>query len=476
MSLVPPIDPDGQMPVVDCEMLQSRRSKNASSQIYRLPRDILIEILRIVQRSPNPGDPSPHLHNYNYRWSRIMRVSHYFRQVAVDTPMLWSTIDFGRDPKAWRELCIQRSGHSDLQIVAYVGSALRFMSRIHTAVLSVRANNTDRLDVPAPILRNLKLLAPSGADNRFALQITRSFLGGTNTSLTRLIIGGSGVAFQEGCSLPALQHFELRDNRGAIAERRLDPLIQMLECAEGLQTVRIEGLRLSGVIPALTSDQILPTTRRASLASLQVLAIKSGPAETSALVRSLSLPMTTLAIVIPPTPANRSMGIGQNHDIIVQAWLAFSRERINAATLRQGTVVLEELLVDEDRWCAVQFGFDTRRSRQVDTWCAQSQLSFACFPRDSSTIFPLIETLRLDSLVQLPQHDLQPRLRFMTNIQNVVLAGRYGYYEYTSPLRKWIVGRNGHIKRLELRGCDQRMEAFAQKLKEESIVSEVVIM
>jgi hypothetical protein len=107
------------------------------SVMLRLPLEILVHIIKLVQRSPDsgPGLWSSDRPNYPFplggalgediydpKWYNIMLVCSYLRIVAVRSPALWSYIDT-RWPRTFINLCVSRTLPHPLQVLAHVSSS-----------------------------------------------------------------------------------------------------------------------------------------------------------------------------------------------------------------------------------------------------------------------------------------------------------------------------------------------------------------
>jgi hypothetical protein len=107
------------------------------SVMLRLPLEILVHIIKLVQRSPDsgPGLWSSDRPNYPFplggalgediydpKWYSIMLVCSYLRIVAVRSPALWSFIDT-RWPRAFIDLCVSRTLPHSLQVLVHVSGS-----------------------------------------------------------------------------------------------------------------------------------------------------------------------------------------------------------------------------------------------------------------------------------------------------------------------------------------------------------------
>ncbi|TCD68967.1 hypothetical protein EIP91_009357 [Steccherinum ochraceum] len=95
--------------------------RNSLAPINRFPPEILAEVFRYCK---DPLDSNIRLSKrpLSFRWIGITHVCHYWREVALDTSDLWSTIDLNNMADELRE---------------------EFLARSKSAHLSIRANKTD---------------------------------------------------------------------------------------------------------------------------------------------------------------------------------------------------------------------------------------------------------------------------------------------------------------------------------------------
>ncbi|KAJ6470841.1 hypothetical protein C8R45DRAFT_1014774 [Mycena sanguinolenta] len=126
-----------------------------------LPNDVLIEILRLVARSPM-RETTPHPFPIV-----ASRVNHHFRAVALTCPELWSTIRLSHHSRSWRwaPTFLSQSGSYPLDISIS-------LERYRPGYRSTYARNA-----PIPLRRALAILGPQIARWRtFSLRCWKSQL------------------------------------------------------------------------------------------------------------------------------------------------------------------------------------------------------------------------------------------------------------------------------------------------------------
>jgi hypothetical protein len=107
---------------IDGELISLKTKRNAVSPLYRMPAEVLIYIMKLVQLSNCASNgwfsrlDLPHRDWKRivpeHEWTRILAVSSHIRAVAVAAPELW--------PIKWREVYIQRRGHYPLRIAYHI--------------------------------------------------------------------------------------------------------------------------------------------------------------------------------------------------------------------------------------------------------------------------------------------------------------------------------------------------------------------
>jgi hypothetical protein len=114
---------------IDRELIPLKSKRNAVSPLYRMPAEILIYIIKLVQLNKCASNgwfsklDSPHRDWKRivpeHEWTRILAVSSHIRAVAVAAPELWAYF-CSSWPLKWREVYIQRSRNSSLRIAYHV--------------------------------------------------------------------------------------------------------------------------------------------------------------------------------------------------------------------------------------------------------------------------------------------------------------------------------------------------------------------
>jgi hypothetical protein len=184
------------------------------SALDRLPDEILVPIVRLVQRRSPPEVDTP-----RNTWSRMMLVSNRMRTLIVETPSLWCCINNSWHPR-WVELCVERSANYPLEVIlgmiSVEASALAraILTRSCDAVIYT-ARNFALVEImlkrPGLQLRSLHSVDARGLFGA-ALAATWSLdarlFGGYSASLVHLKVESAFIKCLSG--LPCLRHISFR--------------------------------------------------------------------------------------------------------------------------------------------------------------------------------------------------------------------------------------------------------------------------
>jgi hypothetical protein len=272
----------------DPEALERLYHRNAVQPICRLPPEIFVIIFLYTQHENNAYFTVEFFSSYKPRWLRVMLGCRYFRDVAVHAPVLWSAYHC-LSPKAYRELCLQRSADSILRICIGEGTIAEIAPhahRVHAAALSYEALEI-ALDIPMPQLQWLEVTA-LGA-HQFIL--SSSSFGRTAARLTHLhLFGRSIVLCEHPPRLPELRQLKLDSFRTWRNPRRM---VALLASAPSLEVLSVAHLLVdfSSLIMALPITIPEPVT----LPRLKTLQIVQSDFETAFLLRLIPMPSFALS-------------------------------------------------------------------------------------------------------------------------------------------------------------------------------------
>ncbi|KAI0059580.1 hypothetical protein BV25DRAFT_1054039 [Artomyces pyxidatus] len=265
-----PDDMDKDIEQLENVLRALKKHRNTLSPISRLPPEILS---RIFSHLAAPSLNTP------WMWQTVSHVCRRWREVAVFSPLLWTSIDFRS--AAWTMEFLQRSQYAPLAVhtgdllhrdINSVQWALHEMPRIRELSLSGNTDTLERLEdhllEESPLLETLSLSATShgrGFDDCYI--VPDGLLAGYAPRLRKLSLSMCRVS----PTLPILAglthfHASVPDPRGCFPVSDLLALLSMMPL--------LETLILEHAVPALEttgctgSEEPVVTLNR--LASLQL--------------------------------------------------------------------------------------------------------------------------------------------------------------------------------------------------------------
>jgi hypothetical protein len=109
--------PEDKITILEANLMQLKRRRNALVPIFRLPRKLFAEVFSLLRGGPELRHQDFWIVSPGKGWSRAVLVCRVFRAIAIDTPMLWNIIDAGKCSLEWRELCVSRSASTPLALI-----------------------------------------------------------------------------------------------------------------------------------------------------------------------------------------------------------------------------------------------------------------------------------------------------------------------------------------------------------------------
>jgi hypothetical protein len=118
---------DARILVLETELTELRTRRNTFAPLCQLPVELIVRILKTVQRPANSPDANILQLNWepsNLQWCRFTAVCRYIRTVALEETELWSFIDLqdysdkSVSAGLWLDVCIKRAGIHDLVVRA----------------------------------------------------------------------------------------------------------------------------------------------------------------------------------------------------------------------------------------------------------------------------------------------------------------------------------------------------------------------
>jgi hypothetical protein len=209
---------------------------NSSVHFYRVPQEILVSILKLVQgRRPVEGAPDVvQCHPYwspitaydkqLLSWRHVMLTCTLARDVAVQSPELWTLISVCW-PERWLRLCIERAKDSPFHLIAQVHNltsarlTTELLSKSRDAVVVFKDNETlDRAEwhkicsqvlTAQATLRSLEFNSQAFGINYSCglMTISAQMFGGTRSLISRLDI--AEMRLVDTPAFPYLEHLRL---------------------------------------------------------------------------------------------------------------------------------------------------------------------------------------------------------------------------------------------------------------------------
>jgi hypothetical protein len=97
---------------------------NSDTALYRFPYDIVEKLLLLVQAQHARDDPARYKDTswirVSLEWPRLMLVCRLFRESALASAKLWSTIRTDQCNPDWIKLCLERAGNHPLEIYGFI--------------------------------------------------------------------------------------------------------------------------------------------------------------------------------------------------------------------------------------------------------------------------------------------------------------------------------------------------------------------
>jgi hypothetical protein len=214
------------------EIRQLRTKRNLISPLLRLPAEILVHIMILLQGvvgQPNSFLSTFSWHTFDSNWVNITQACSRTRQVALETQNLWVMFDLTqnrRRSKSWLELTWQRAGNAGLTIAVnrdiqeplsmpYVARAKSL--RVFPTTESKDGMLARALNKPIPLIENLDLLYGN-------LLVRKTFLGGTSHTLRSLFLISARIE-----SAPGLPNLRVMQLHRVFADPGLNTLYKFLE-------------------------------------------------------------------------------------------------------------------------------------------------------------------------------------------------------------------------------------------------------
>jgi hypothetical protein len=428
-----------------------KRQRNALVPICSVPPEVLAAILRFLRR-PRKRFGGPILTiKLDEPWAYAMLISTRFREVAVATPALWSTISLaGR--KEWVELCLRRAQNHPLSLLSVDSSRCELVSRSRLA--EVTSGDPAAFTAAAPHLKILSFLAHGQLR-----EIGPLFLGGTMGSMIRLTLQ-MVTLLRELPDMARLRRLELSH----VMIRDPAAFAQILRGIPNVQDILLCCL----IIPEETlSPAGAPPV---PLPHLRVLYIEDIIETARLYMQSIPTPSDALGLML--TSWRYPEVLRSECESVYHHWDAF---------IKSHDLSLERTLLfsgrDDDESLHLTFNRPTKRSRfgaRSPSFFSAKLASHVMIEHGLLELVPALHILR----DHMPSGEFDTRaadviscLGHMPNVQLLVLEEFDDVdYEVTAKLEIWIRSNPGRITRIQLLDCYEGMEAFVKRMRDMELI------
>jgi hypothetical protein len=315
---------DARILVLETELTELRARRNTFAPLCQLPVELIIRILKFVQRpadSPDANIFQLSWEPFNPHWCRFTAICHYVRTVALQETELWSFIDLqDYSPKSvsadlWIDLCTERAGVHALVIRAVTANTkINLNARAAKYWLSARAIDVRPRDTAMkPLDKALKLPAPllQVLSYRGSLRIDSTLLGNGRDSLQSLSVSIGQVV---GSQFHALRKLVIESTN---LFRSWDPLWDFLRANSQLEVLDLSNIWIQEVNshedPYLAELRASQMTR-IDMPFLQVVRGCNIPKSTLRLLQALPEPSKELSIDIRDDGHATTWYIDSNND------------------------------------------------------------------------------------------------------------------------------------------------------------------
>jgi hypothetical protein len=394
-----------------------------------------------------------------------------FRTVAIQTPTLWSVLDFTRGCHEWRELCLNRSASMSIGLRIDSLEAATFLKRAWKA--NVQENAVIAQVLNEGVSSRLRVLAIElTAGNQPELHITQCFLGVAQHSLTHLSMDGLQIRLVDPPSLTSLRRLVLIDIRVGV---NLKNLFSLLQGAPRIEDLWLQDLYPEGLTDATT---ITPISQRVSLPKLKTLVIKDTLVEASAAVRLVPLPSSSLTITVYNDDEEDDAGnVVANHVIIYDFYISFLKTLPEVQEPSRGTLIVG-FDADTDRILFGRLLTDLAQAAGMylagdsDTVCLYVVHNVIAFDL-SLPLFAHVDTLHItcvdgQSLPASWNGHLFPKVDTLV----ICKLEEEGLLE----TKNWITGWEGQIKDIQFISCHTVVEQMGQDLQRERLAANIIWM
>jgi hypothetical protein len=239
---------DAQISSLEIQLAQLKRRRNRLIPICRLPFELLIHILKLIQRPIDAFRVDYMTYSwepFHNSWRNLVTICASIREKVMDSVDIWAAVDVHSADIKWLEYCKQRAGDVPLTIRAVRAKTFGFraasdsvhifasknLSRARAVYL--RPEGVGLRVLQAALHRRNPLLRALDYDGPGKFKWTPKFLGGACDQLQKLVL--SNIEIEGTVPLPSLRHLSLI--KFSFGEENLLPFYDVLSKAPNLETL-----------------------------------------------------------------------------------------------------------------------------------------------------------------------------------------------------------------------------------------------
>jgi hypothetical protein len=454
---------DERIAVLERELLAAKKQRNALVLAASLPFEVLADILRHTQHPDGLKNARLPSLGYDRKWARTMLVCSLWRDVAIQTPVLWTIIGSKRPP--WIELCSQRCHGRPLHLDGYNQHIQQLLARAQSLdVFRDLAQDQDintALNSAAPRMEALRVAFKFGNDERWMPPVTigPSFLLGVPASLAHLTLNGRTIQMEDAPPMPSLRVLELQ-----YADTSYPCLINLWKQAPMIDTLHLEDPHIRTGASALNLTKI-------SLPRLRTLIITASTPDVCCLLKILPLPSSVFRLM--STTQNGFSASASEAEQIYEACETFL-SRLPVTYTGSIHCMLPP-------YAAIRFG--TVATTTFEHVHDLADHTFSCYvnylrrPTASHPFLARIETMEFgpsenrlapDDTENMWGAELLPGLRALMveycGIDNL---------RKLRPIKPWLQSFQGKIKQVQFIGCDSFVRPLSEELEREGVVPSI---
>jgi hypothetical protein len=246
---------DDEIHALEYRLIGLRTRRNNLMPLCQLPPEILARVLYFAQvaNKDNPKKLHTPWINFDCNWHQYTHVCRRLRDVAVETPSLWTFIrcDTPTQPGKWAELCAARAKTCSLDIIGlghhnftspehFASTYLGRASRVYLGSRGGRETGQQRkyynciLNTPLPLIEVLYC-------DMDIMTFPTHLVGGTSMTLTRLIL--LNVTFETSIGaihFPSLRYLNLAISHMRVQGHHTKQFVTLLKGTPELETLVVE--------------------------------------------------------------------------------------------------------------------------------------------------------------------------------------------------------------------------------------------